>query len=105
MKKILIIATGGTIASLPTEDGLSPNISSEQLIAAVPEIEKYCDITAVQYFNLDSTNMNHKHWLSLAEYIREQYDDYDGFVITHGTDTMAYTASALSFILQNLSKH
>ena len=72
MKKILIIATGGTIASMPTEDGLSPNISSEQFIAAVPEIENYCDITAVQYFNLDSTNMNHKHWLSLAEYIREQ---------------------------------
>lgn len=104
MKKILIIATGGTIASLPTEDGLSPNISSEQLIAAVPEIEKYCDITAIQYFNLDSTNMNHKHWLSLAEYIRKEYDNYDGFVITHGTDTMAYGAAVLSYLIQESPK-
>lgn len=104
MKRILIIATGGTIASLPTENGLAPNISSEQLIACVPEIENYCEFEAVQLFNLDSTNMKPANWLSLAVYIRHEYDKFDGFVITHGTDTMAYAAAMLSYLIQNSPK-
>ena len=104
MKKILIIATGGTIASLPTENGLSPNIDSQQLIACVPEIEKYCEVSAVQPFNLDSTNMNYRHWLEVSRLIRREYDNYDGFVITHGTDTMAYAAATMSYLIQNSSK-
>lgn len=104
MKKILIIATGGTIASLPSENGLTPNIDSQQLVAAVPEIEEHCDITAIQLFNLDSTNMNHTHWLTLAAYIEKEYDNYDGFVITHGTDTMAYAASTMSYLIQDSPK-
>ncbi|MDD6189555.1 MAG: asparaginase [Clostridiales bacterium] len=104
MKKILIIATGGTIASLPTENGLSPNIDSRQLVSAVPEIQEYCCITAIQYFNLDSTNMNHTHWLSIARYIRQEYDNYDGFVITHGTDTMAYASAIMSYLIQDSPK-
>ena len=61
MKKLLLIATGGTIASKSTDMGLAPGINSSELIAFVPEISRYCDMTAVQMFNLDSTNMNHTH--------------------------------------------
>ena len=99
MKKLLIIATGGTIASLPTENGLSPNIDSQQLIACVPEIENYCEVSAVQPFNLDSTNMNYRHWLEISGLIHREYDNYDGFVITHGTDTMAYAAATMSYLI------
>ncbi len=104
MKNILIITTGGTIASLPTENGLAPNITSEQLIANVPEIERYCKVEAVQFFNLDSTNMNYSHWLKLAEFIHDEYDRYDGFIITHGTDTMAYAAATMSYLIQKSPK-
>ena len=62
------------------------------------------DIEGEMLFNLDSTNMQPHHWSEIAEEIGKQYDKYDGFVITHGTDTMQYTASALSFMLQNLNK-
>ncbi len=101
MKKILLIATGGTIASKYTEDGLSPKISSEELLTYVPEAKEFCEIDTVQPFNLDSTNVNWRQWLMLSKLIEEKYEYYDGFVICHGTDTMAYTAAALSYLIQN----
>lgn len=104
MKKLLMIATGGTIASKSSDMGLIPGIDSIELMAFVPEISRYCDMTAVQLFNLDSTNMNHTHWLGLANYIRAEYDNFDGFVITHGTDTMAYATAMLSYLIQNTPK-
>lgn len=104
MKKILFIATGGTIASAKTEDGLTPAITSEELLAAVPDIRTMCLVDTVQPYSLDSTNMCWKQWIHLAEIIRENYEKYDGFVITHGTDTMSYAAATLSYLIQKNSK-
>lgn len=101
MKRILLIATGGTIASKCMTEGLEPGIPAEELLASVPEAEKFCQVTAIQPFSLDSTNICQEHWLLLAGLVEKNYDDYDGFVICHGTDTMAYTAAALSYLIQN----
>lgn len=99
-----MIATGGTIASKETGEGLAPVISSEELLSCVPEVASVCDVTAVQPFNLDSTNVYAPHWLKIAEIIEDNYNLYDGFVVTHGTDTMAYTAAALSYLIQGSRK-
>ena len=104
MKHILMIATGGTIASKETADGLTPQLRSEELLAEVPELEQLCRIDTVQLMNRDSTNINSRDWLQMAACVREHYDAYDGFVLTHGTDTMAYTAAALSYLIQNNAK-
>ena len=104
MKKILLIATGGTIASRHTGDGLSPQIQDRELLSYVPEAETLCHIDVQGPFSLDSTNVRREHWLEMARIVEEHYDDYDGFVICHGTDTMAYTAAALSYLIQNNKK-
>ncbi|MDO4811736.1 MAG: asparaginase [Eubacteriales bacterium] len=104
MKKILIIGTGGTIASKPSADGLVPDLDSRQLLESIPSISDICDVDCIQAFSLDSTNVRPEHWLILAEKIRQNYHHYDGFVITHGTDTMAYTAAGLSYLIQNSKK-
>ena len=101
MKKILLIATGGTIASKYTEEGLSPQIPADQLLGYVPSVREICDVDCVQPFNLDSTNISPEHWLKLEALIEREYEYYDGFVICHGTDTMAYTAAGLSYLIQN----
>ncbi|MCI8402076.1 MAG: asparaginase [Lachnospiraceae bacterium] len=103
-KKILLIATGGTIASAQGGEGLSPAVKPEELLDAVPGIREICNPHAVQILNIDSTNLQPENWVQMVRVIRESYDGYDGFVITHGTDTMAYTASALSYLIQNADK-
>ena len=103
-KKLLLIATGGTIASRPAEDGLTPEMTSEELLQCIPEVRSLCEIDTVQPFNLDSTNMRPQNWVELVKIIRDKYESYDGFVITHGTDTMAYTAAALSYLIQGAAK-
>ena len=104
MKHILLIATGGTIASRDAGDGLTPQLTSEELMALVPELSDLCRADALQLMNLDSTNISSTHWLQMAACIRAHYENYDGFVLTHGTDTMAYTAAALSYLIQNSEK-
>lgn len=104
MKKVLLIGTGGTIASDVTAGGLAPELTTEQLLAHIPAISDICRVDCVQLLNLDSTNMEPGHWLMLARCIREHYGAYDGFVVTHGTDTMAYTAAALSYLVQGSPK-
>ncbi len=104
MKKILFIATGGTIACSPTEHGLSPKASGNELISALPELTGLCEINSVQLFSLDSTNMSPHEWTELANVIQRSYSDYDGFVIAHGTDTLAYAAAALSCLIQGADK-
>ena len=89
MKKILFIATGGTIASKKSESGLKPQISPEELLSFIPALSDICQVDTVQLLSLDSSNMEPKHWTLMVECIREHYEDYDGFVLTHGTDTMA----------------
>ena len=104
MKKVLLIGTGGTIASDVTANGLAPELTTEQLLAHLPGVSDICDVDCVQILNLDSTNITPEHWLLMARSIREKYSKYDGFVITHGTDTMAYTAAALSYLIQGSPK-
>ena len=104
MKRILMIGTGGTIASGMGAEGLIPELSSRQLLSFVPQVSQLCDVDCIQLFSLDSTNIRPANWVQLAETIRESYDAYDGFVISHGTDTMAYTAAALSYLIQGAKK-
>lgn len=104
MKHILLITTGGTIASAESENGLVPALASDQLLSHVPEVRDICRVSTVQLYNLDSTNMRPEYWLEVARYIRKVYREYDGFVITHGTDTMAYAAAMLHYLIQNSRK-
>ena len=104
MKRILLIATGGTIACKRSDAGLKPLISSDELLSYVPGTKEFCHTDAIQLFNIDSTNIQPKHWVAMAAAVEKHYDDYDGFVICHGTDTMAYSAAALSYLIQNSPK-
>lgn len=104
MKRILMIATGGTIASKRDKHGLKPLITSEEILSYVPDTKEFCQTDTLQLFNIDSTNMQPMHWLEIAGAVEEHYTDYDGFVICHGTDTLAYTAAALSYLIQNSRK-
>ena len=109
MKKRLYIAyTGGTIGMRPTADGYAPAPGSlaEQMMA-MPELRHPCmpDYHIHEYASLlDSANMTPQDWIGIGRDIVAHYDEYDGFIVLHGTDTMAYTASALSFLLDGLQK-
>ena len=71
MKNILLIATGGTIASRPTDDGLAPQLRAEDILSCVPALGSLCRIDALQLLNIDSTNMAPEHWLTIAECVKE----------------------------------
>ena len=105
--RILIIYTGGTIGMIenPETHALQP-FDFSHLIDNVPKVKKlHYNIDNIQFDPpIDSSNMDPSHWRDIALAIEEHYDRYDGFVVLHGTDTMAFTASALSFMLENLSK-
>ncbi len=104
---ILIFYTGGTIGMIndPVSGSLKP-FDFDHIIKQVPELNKFdYRLESITFDELiDSANLSPKVWIKLAELIKQNYTDYDGFVILHGTDTMAYTASALSFMLDNLQK-
>ena len=104
---ILIIYTGGTIGMKedPVDGTLKP-FDFSQILEEVPELGKFAVKIDSYTFDplIDSSDVEPALWVSLAELIRDRYEDYDGFVILHGTDTMAYSASALSFMLENLGK-
>ncbi len=104
MKKILMLGTGGTIACVPSENGLVPALDGKTLVKMVPELAGLCHIDYKQILNLDSSNIAPKHWQIISNALAENYDNYDGFVITHGTDTMAYSAAALSWMVQGCKK-
>ena len=99
-----MIATGGTIASTEDGSGLAPTMTGRELARQVPLLDTLCELDFVQPMNIDSTNMRPRDWQAIARVIRESYDSYDGFVILHGTDTMAYTAAALSYLIQQSEK-
>ncbi len=99
-----MIATGGTIASKRTDKGLEPVLTSEELLRYVPEVRSFCEIETRSLLCKDSTEIAPQDWLSITRCIRERYDDFDGFVVCHGTDTMAYTSAALSYLIQNSAK-
>ena len=104
---ILIIYTGGTIGMVqhPQNRTLVP-VPFEKIQEVVPELKKFDFIIKTITFNpaLDSSNMNPVTWIKIAKTIERNYNQFDGFVVLHGTDTMAYTASALSFMFENLDK-
>lgn len=100
-KKILLLSTGGTIASVVSDAGLVPKESGEQLINMLGELPY--DITVEDILQLDSSNIQPEEWKLIAEKIFENRNKYDGIVVSHGTDTMAYTASMLAFMLQNIN--
>ncbi|MGN8649748.1 asparaginase [Eubacterium pyruvativorans] len=103
-KRILLIGTGGTIACKTTEKGLTPAITSGELISFVPDTKEFCDVDTIQVCNIDSTDITPREWALVSRAIEDHYDQYDGFVICHGTDTLAYTAAALSYMIQNSRK-
>ncbi|WP_332694467.1 asparaginase [Halalkalibacter lacteus] len=104
MKRLLLLATGGTIASIEGEEGLVPGLSAKDLLNYFKDTSLSVDVTYQILMNRDSTNIQPEHWVQMAEAISENYDQYDGFVITHGTDTLGYTSAALSYMLQGLQK-
>ena len=99
-KKILLLSTGGTIASVVSESGLVPKESGEELIKLLGDLPYEIDVKDI--LQLDSSNIQPEEWKYIAEKIYKYRLDYDGIVVSHGTDTMAYTASMLSFMLQNI---
>ena len=101
LKNILLLTTGGTIASTQGDNGLAPSISGEQLLARIGPVG--CEITIKNILNLDSSNIQPEEWQKIAREIYSGALSYDGIVVTHGTDTMAYTASMMSFMLQNIA--
>lgn len=104
MKKILMIGTGGTIASRQTEQGLAPGLTPEDILSYIPAVKNVCEVQTIQVCNLDSTNLTPEHWKMMVKAVEDNYAYYDGFVICHGTDTLAYTAAALSYMIQNSAK-
>jgi|TARA_B110001450_G_scaffold129437_1_gene121684 L-asparaginase len=105
--KVLLLYTGGTIGMIenPVESSLKP-FNFDQITMEVPELNKLnCTIETIAFENpLDSSNMNFESWTQIGDEIFKNYDYFDGFVVLHGTDTMSYTASALSLMFQNLIK-
>jgi L-asparaginase len=104
LKKILLIATGGTITSRDSGEGLAPSLPPGEILRCAPEVSAFCEVSALQILNIDSSNIQPENWLLISRTIKENYDKFDGFVLTHGTDTMAYTAAALSYLVQNPAK-
>ena len=103
MKKILLFTTGGTIASKEGNNGLEPEMDANELLSYMGDLANRYDITCRELLSLDSSNIQAEEWRKIARNIFENLEQYDGIVVTHGTDTMAYTASMLSFMLQNLT--
>jgi L-asparaginase len=105
--KILLLYTGGTIGMVKDfESGSLIPLDFDNLLQNVPELKQLdCAISTISFETpIDSSNMNPEYWSKIAFLVRDNYQEYDGFVVLHGSDTMSYSASALSFMLENLSK-
>ena len=100
-KKILLLTTGGTIASMPGGEGLEPQ-RSEVMERELDQLRTYYDITVRDVMCLDSSNITPGEWRVIATEIYQHRTGYDGIVVSHGTDTMAYTTSAITFMLPNI---
>lgn len=102
MKRIILLTTGGTIASTPTEEGLAPGMDGAMLGGRLCGIVENYQVTVRDILRLDSSNIQPEEWQYIARQVYAAKDEADGIVITHGTDTMAYTASMLSFMLRGI---
>lgn len=105
LKKILLIHTGGTMGmKYSVSSGLDSGNFSQEVFQHIPGVRDIAEVEFRSACSLDSSNITIHHWMELARIVEEGMDQYDGFVIIHGTDTMSYTASALSYLLTNLPK-
>lgn len=106
MKKLMLLATGGTIASAKQEgEGpLIPALKADELLSFVPQVQNICQTSARDIMYMDSSNIQPEEWKIIAQEIHAALMDYDGVVITHGTDTLSYTASMISFMFRGLDK-
>lgn len=106
MPKVLLLHTGGTLGMRPRQpdQALTPHEFGPTLLALVPELTGVADVETRVLFNVDSCDITPERWLQIASEVVRSIDAYDGVVITHGTDAMAYTAAALSFLLHDLHK-
>jgi L-asparaginase len=102
MKNILILNTGGTFSSQASGHGLAPSITGEEIKAKLGIVSDDISIEVEDYCSLDSANIMPEDWVSIAKRIAESLENHDGFIVIHGTDTLAYTSSMLSFMLQNI---
>lgn len=101
-KRILIITTGGTLASASSREGLVPELDSNEIFSGMEGITAHFEVSFLELFSLDSSNVQPEEWQMIARTIYENCDAHEGMVIIHGTDTMAYTAAALSFMLPDI---
>ncbi len=104
MKHVLFIATGGTLACRQSENGLIPALTGEDLLTFLPELSTLCTITIENLFSIDSTDVTTAHRVQMAELIFREYANYDGFIISHGTDTLSHTAALLYHMLRGIDK-
>lgn len=102
MNRILMISTGGTLASSHSDNGLAPELHVRDILDRIAGLTTGFSVEEEELFMMDSSNMQPEEWEQLAQRIYERRLDFDGIVVIHGTDTLAYTASALSFALQNI---
>ena len=103
MKKLLLLTTGGTIASRPTQDGLVPGMDGAGLAARLSAVAENYELTIRDILCMDSSNIQPEEWQLIARAVYDARDGFDGVVLTHGTDTMGYTASILSFFLRGIT--
>ena len=104
MPHILMIATGGTIACCETAHGLSPALDSAALLGALPELSALCTVETLDLMQLDSTDVTAADRQRMAQAVWQNREKFDGFVLTHGTDTLAYTAALLTHLLPHFDK-
>lgn len=102
-KKILIINTGGTLSSVMKENGMAPGLSTEDMLTELRMVSGDADLAFTDFLSVDSANIMPSDWVNLANKIGEEAASYDGIVVIHGTDTLAYTSSMLSFMLTNIA--
>ena len=102
-KRILIINTGGTLSSVKSPNGLVPGMSSGDMLEELRMVSKNLELETEDFCSLDSSNIGPEDWTGLATLIARRSYDYQGIVVIHGTDTLAYTSAMLSFMLQNIS--
>lgn len=102
-KKILIINTGGTLSSVKSRKGLVPGMRSGEMLEELQMVSKNLELETEDFRSVDSANIFPEDWAALAERIGQVCGEYQGIVVIHGTDTLAYTSSMLSFMLQNIS--
>lgn len=102
-KRILIINTGGTLSSVSSENGLMPGMKSRDMLEELRMVSRNLELETEDFCSVDSANIFPEDWASLADLIAKRSREYHGITVIHGTDTMAYTASMLAFMLQNIS--